>query len=578
MFARATTGRKGRAVLPEGRHSPYFGAGAVIVLAGLAFPTDLRAQGSTVPLVTVGPVVQVSSDPSPFTDCTADDVPGQVAEGSIVYPQTEIEPYIDVNPVDPDNMVAVWQQDRWNDGGARGLASAVSDDGGATWEAVPSPDFSRCSGGIFERASDPWVSYAADGGVYFMSLSVNVDPDPFTGRDAMLVSKSTDAGHSWGPAVTLIDDDDPNVLNDKNAMTADPTSALRAYASWDRLELFSASVEQRAALAAAIGGDRDRVMLAGRALRAMRTAAVAAQQALPQSKGPTYFARTVNGGASWQRPFIIYDPGPDNQTINNLIEVQPDGTVIAFFTEILVQRNGSLIFNIALKRSVDHGFSFLPANGRIVANRLFTLAIDNPVGTFTPDLREGIRDAGILFDTAVDPNNGNLYLVWQDSRFSRGVIDEIAFSMSKDGGRRWTRPVKINQTPNLANQFREAAFIPTIAVNADGILAVTYYDFRNDDLSGELTDQFALFCNPNASNCARARNWGQEKRLTDESFDMLDAPVAPAARGHFVGDYVGSESASADVHPAYSLADGPDQVSVFTRRLSIAPAVAAATD
>ncbi len=259
--------------------------------------------------------------------------------------------------------------------------------------------------------------------------------------------------------------------------------------------------------------------------------------------------------------------------------MQPDGTVIAFFTEILVQRNGSLIFNIALKRSVDHGFSFLPTNGRIVAHRLFTLAIDNPVGTFTPDDREGIRDAGILFDTAVDPNNGNLYLVWQDSRFSRGVIDEIAFSMSRDGGRHWTRPVKINQTPNLSNQFREAAFIPTIAVNADGILAVTYYDFRNDDSSGELTDQFALFCNPASSNCSRARNWGQEKRLTDEPFDMLDAPVAPAARGHFVGDYVGLESASADVHPAYGIADGLDQVSVFTRRLSIAPAVAvAATD
>jgi hypothetical protein len=108
---------------------------------------------------------------------------------------------------------------------------------------------------------------------------------------------------------------------------------------------------------------------------------------------------------------------------------------------------------------------------------------------------------------------------------------------------------------------------------------VTYYDFRNDDDSGELTDQFALFCNPASNNCARPNNWGQEKRLTDVSFDMLDAPVAPAARGHFLGDYMGSESASADVHPAYGIADGLDQVSVFTRKLTIAPAVAsAATD
>jgi hypothetical protein len=565
-------------VLPERRPAPVFGAGAVIVLASLAFATDLRAQGATVPLVTVGPVVQVSSDPSPFTDCTADDVPGQEALGSIVYPETEIEPYIDVNPVDPDNMVAVWQQDRWNDGGARGLASAVSDDGGATWTTVKPPRFSLCSGGTFERASDPWVTFARNGHVYFMSLSVDVDPDPFAGRDAMLVSKSTDGGHSWRRPVTLIEDVDPNVLNDKNSMTADPTLARRAFAIWDRFELFSGTASQRAALAKAITGERDPIIMAGRTLRAMQAQALAEAVSPPQFKGPAYFTRTIDGGATWQRPFIIYDPGANNQTINNLIEVTPSGVIFAFFTEILNLPNGNVRVSIAFKRSLDHGFSFLPTNGRSVAHRIFTLAIDNPVGTFTPDEREGIRDAGILFDTAVDPNNGNLYLVWQDSRFSGGVIDEIAFSMSTDSGQTWTAPVKINETPDRTNQFREAAFIPTIAVNADGILAVTYYDFRRDNRSGELTDQFALFCNPASSNCAIAASWGRERRLTDESFDMLDAPVAPAARGHFVGDYVGSESASADVHPAYSLADGPDQVSVFTRRLSIAPAVAAATD
>jgi hypothetical protein len=556
--------------LLEWRSAALIAAG-VITAGGLAFATDTRAQSSNVPVVTVGPVVQITG-PSPFGDCTADDVEGQVADGSTVYPETEIEPYIDVNPTDPSNLVAVWQQDRWNDGGARGLVSAFSDDGGNSWETVTAPAFSLCTGGDFERASDPWVTFAADGGVYFMSLSVDVDPDPFAGRDAMLVSKSTNGGQSWGPPVTLIDDTDPNVLNDKNAMTADPTEALRAFAVWDRFELFSSTAQQRAALGAALSA-QDRIIMAGRVVREMQTRAAAEQVAPPQFKGPAYFTRTLDGGTTWARPYIIYDPGANNQTINNLIEVQPDGTIIAFFTEILNTVRGPVL-NIALKRSFDQGFSFLPTGGRIVAQRLFTLAIENPVGTFTPDEREGVRDAGILFDPAVDPNNGNLYLVWQDSRFSHGVIDEIAFSMSTDSGRHWTRPVKINQTPNLPNQFREAAFIPTIAVNADGVLAVTYYDFRNDDDTGELTDQFALFCNPAADNCASAKSWGEEKRLTEDSFDMLDAPVAPAERGHFLGDYMGSESASSDVHPAYGVADGADQVSVFTRKLTVAPVVA----
>ncbi|MGQ0485031.1 MAG: hypothetical protein ACT4SY_06740 [Hyphomicrobiales bacterium] len=498
--------------------------------------------------------------------CTADDVPGQEAEGSVNYPGSEIEPYIDVNPRRPDNLVTVWQQDRWSDGGARGLVSAFSDDGGATWKTVKAPSFTLCTGGTFERASDPWITYARNGVVYFQSLSFDSDPAIFGGRHAILVSKSTDGGHSWKPAVAQIRENDPDIFNDKNSMTADPTLARRAYAIWDRLELFTASAEQRAALAKAAGGD-NRVITAGRILRAMRAAGAKAAQAPPEFKGPTYFTRTLDGGATWERPVIIHDPGADNQTINNLIEVQPDGTLAAFFTEILNLPGGGVRVNISLKRSIDHGFSFLPRRGVILAHRIFTLAIENPVGTFTPNLRQPVRDAGILFDSAVDRRNGNLYLVWQDSRFSRGVIDEIAFSMSKDSGRNWTVPVKINRTPRRANQFREAAFVPTVAVNIDGVIMATYYDFRHDNLYGELADQFALFCDPAASNCANAASWARERRLTEESFDILDAPVA---RGRFLGDYMGSASATRTLHPAYGVADGPDRTSIFTRRVTVA--------
>ena len=105
------------------------------------------------------------------------------------------------------------------------------------------------------------------------------------------------------------------------------------------------------------------------------------------------------------------------------------------------------------------------------------------------------------------------------------------------------------------------------------MLAVTYYDFRRDDSSGELTDQFALFCNPASSNCGIAASWGREKRLTPDSFDMLDAPVAARSlprRLHGLGISV------PDVHPAYGIADGADETNIVTRKLTIAPAVASA--
>ena len=515
------------------------------------------------PPVQPGPLVKITG-PSPFRACTADDLPGQTAEGSVNYPGSEVEPYIDVNPKRPLNLVTVWQQDRWSDGGARGLASAVSEDGGAHWATVTPPRFTLCSGGRYERATDPWVTYAANGQVYFQSLSFDSDPAIFGGRHAILVSKSADGGHSWSAPAVQIADNDPDVFNDKNSMTADPTSARRAFATWDRLELFDASNAQRAALAKA--GRDNRILAAGRMMRAMRAEGVSAP---PEYKGPSYFTRTLDGGATWERPVIIHDPGADNQTINNLIEVQPNGTVVVFFTEFLFQPNGGLRANISLKRSTDHGFSFRPIRGAIVAHRIRTLAINNPFGTFTPDQREFVRDAGILFDTAVDRSNGNLYLAWQDSRFSGGAIDEIAFSMSTDSGLTWSPPVKINKTPDLPKRTREAAFVPTIAVNSDGVLMVTYYDFRNDDATGELADHFALFCDPGASNCGNAASWVREQRLTRQSFDIRDAPEAG---GYFLGDYMGSASVTRTVHPAFGIADGDNQSSIYTRRVNVAPA------
>jgi hypothetical protein len=569
MLAYKAEARKSTA-LPQWHRAAVIAA--AVATGALTVAAEARAQSPTVPAVTVGPLVQITG-PSPLGDCTADDVPGQEAEGSIAFHESEVEPYIDVNPRDRNNLVTVWQQDRWSDGGARGLVSAVSDDGGATWTTVTPPRFSLCTGGSFERATDPWVTFARNGDVYFQSLSFDSDPDIFGGRHAILVSKSSDGGHTWGPVRVLIRDNELNAFNDKNSMTADPTNARFAYGIWDRLELFSPTAEQRAAVAAAIG-NRDRAAIAaGKALREMRLQAARSADAavvLPEFKGPTYFTRTIDGGSTWQRAFIIYDPGADNQTINNLVEVSPSGVVIAFFTEILNLPNGNVRVNISFKRSLDHGFSFLPTRGRTIAHRIRPLASLPPdfLGVLTPDLREPVRDASILFDTAVDSSNGNLYLAWQDSSFSGGLVDEIAFSMSQDSGQTWTAPVKINKTPPRSNPFRQAAFLPAIAVNRDGVLAVTYYDFRRDNNSGELTDQFALFCNPATSNCGIAANWGRERRLTTSSFDILDAPDAG---GLFLGDYMGLESVSRVFHPAFGIADGADETSLFTRRLRVDP-------
>lgn len=62
------------------------------------------------------------------------------------YPNAEVEPFVSVNPRNQANVVGVWQQDRWSNGGANGLLTGVSRNGGRTWTRTFA-HFSRCAGG-----------------------------------------------------------------------------------------------------------------------------------------------------------------------------------------------------------------------------------------------------------------------------------------------------------------------------------------------------------------------------------------------------------------------------------------------
>ena len=59
---------------------------------------------------------------------------------------------------------------------ANGLGGAVTLDGGATWSSTMAP-FTRCGGGTaanggdYERATDPWVTFAPNGNVFQMALA-----------------------------------------------------------------------------------------------------------------------------------------------------------------------------------------------------------------------------------------------------------------------------------------------------------------------------------------------------------------------------------------------------------------------
>jgi hypothetical protein len=280
-------------------------------------------------------------------------------------------------------------------------------------------------------------------------------------------------------------------LNDKESLTADPTNANYAYAVWDRLDN---------------AGNADPVQVFLHALG---------------SRGPTWFSRTTNRGASWEPARMIYDPGEINQTIGNQIVVRPNGDLFDFFDLIFNFKNKDKArgFNVAFIRSSDKGATW---SGAKIVDRLQLVAVRDP------DTGQLVRTADFNPDVAVDPSNGNLYAVWQDGRFSGGARSDIAFTMSTNGGNTWSPTVKLDQ-----NSAGTSAFLPSVHVAGDGTVGVSFYDFRNNTpASGLPTDHWLIHCH---AACSDPASWSETH--VDGGFDTEKFPT-PGGR-FFPGDYLG---------------------------------------
>jgi hypothetical protein len=462
------------------------------------------------------PLVQVSSDPSPFIDSPVSDLS---EFGLLRTDNAGTEPQVAVDPQNPSHVVGAWIQDA-----ARGIVTGISFDSGNTWQEVVIPGTSISSGGTtYPRNSDPWVSFAPNGDVY-VSMMGHYIPET-DGTNAILVSKSTDGGRTWGAPATIILDNSSKFFNDKPSITADPANQRLVYVTWTRW-------------------------------------------ATTGYKGSTMFSETTDGGQSWSEPREIFRPGK-NADMGHQIVVLPDGTLVNLFCEILYRNDARganhYDFNISLIRSVDGGQTW--SNRAIKVADLLplsdTLTVPGARGLPNPDGGPGIQALSFVPDFAVDPGSGNLYAVWEDARFSGFQHYSTAFSMSTDGGFTWSAPIQINQTPGDIPTGDQHAFLPSVAVAADGTVAVTYYDFRfNDPNPGLLTDYW-LVEGSSGRDLTDPASWGNDERITDRSFDTGQAPLFP--EGYFLGDYEGLTSGPQGFDAFFSMPQGTDPGNIYFR-------------
>jgi hypothetical protein len=291
------------------------------------------------------------------------------------------EPSIAVNPRDPSQVVAVWQNQ---------VHAAWSADSGRTFTAatgVQPPNY-EVSGDVSVTFDDKGRAYLSYMG--FDRAAPRSTLDRKLARQGLFVRRSDDGGRTWAAEPsTLIEfptGNEPDIqAEDMPRIFADvsPGSphAGNLYVGWIEWQ------------------PDQSVML---------------------------FSRSTDGAHSWSRPVRISThagwPRDDNGALVGLVgTVGPDGTLW------MAWNDGN---TIALVESRDGGRTFRPSRSVI------------DVGP--PYFHNGVPGVSRVMgfpQIGIGPRGGRLYLCWSDYRF--GDVD-VFVSSSDDLGRTWSAPVRVN--------------------------------------------------------------------------------------------------------------------------------------
>jgi hypothetical protein len=272
--------------------------------------------------------------------------------------------------VEPDSfgfgntVVATFQTGRFNvGGGSSNIGWATTTNAGRTWTTGMLPGTTVFQGGPWARISDPAVAYDPLHNVWMISTLVfGMGATPFGSPSAILTSRSTDGGLTWGNPVTTAPG--PSSFFDKNWITCDtwPQSPRygNCYTEWDDF---------------GIGGE-------------------------------IFMSTSTDGGLTWgpATPTGGLETGLGGQPV-----VQPSGTVVVPYTtgnEIKVFHSTDGGANWTRPISIDHVTEH-PVAGNLRTSALPSAEVDAEGRVYVVwqdcRFRTGCSSNDIVMSTATDP-------------------------------------------------------------------------------------------------------------------------------------------------------------------------------
>jgi hypothetical protein len=234
-------------------------------------------------------------------------------------------------------------------------------------------------------------------------------------------------------------------------------------------------------------------------------------------------SESTDGGNTWQQQQSLADGAVQGSNI----VVARNHKAYAFWWD-----GNQASQRIMMKKSDNKGV-FDSAESTVA-----TLQTTGPDGGLGLDFR-----TNAFPQAAVDPNAANtIYLVYNDVGKAPGDRADTYFTMTTNGGKSWTKSVKINDDATSADQV-----FPTITVTPDGShLFVTWYDRRNADNPNGNIERFGVIGKIDHGTVTFGHNFNYSDAPFPESFghDQVTAP-------DYMGDYDQATSDNANYYTSF---------------------------